>query len=328
MRRSIIALGAIGLVASAAVAIPAAANGRDTPRRLNILLTNDDGWRGVGGASTPHIVNLRNALVAAGHSVVVVATDNDASGTGTKFSVPPATPSLLVNNPEAHVYTVSGPATNASTPADAVFIALRSNLLANREPGFVPDLVVSGPNPGGNFSYIANHSGTVGAATTALELGIPAVAISMDFTFGVAGGSAVYGLFSPVVADYTTRVVGALAKRAGDHGELLPDGIALSINYPTIAVDSDGNGSRETMVPAKGARVTSVERSNYINLAYSETAVGSMTYTFGATVNTEPAAKGSDREALHDGYISIAPISADRSAKSGHHFKDLTKLGV
>jgi 5'-nucleotidase len=328
MRRSVIAMGAIGLVASAAVAIPAAANDRDTPRHLNILLTNDDGWRGEGGASTPHIVNLRNALVAAGHTVVVVATDNDASGTGTKFSVPPATPSILVKSPEEHVYTVSGPLNNATTPADAVFIALRSNLLASKEPGFVPDLVVSGPNPGGNYSYIMNHSGTVGAATTALELGIPSVAISMDFTFGLSGGSAVYGLFSPVVADYTTRLVGALARKAGDHRDLLPDGVGLTVNYPTIAIDTDGNGSRETMVPAKGARVTSVDRANYINLAYAETAPKSMTYTFGATLNTDPPAKGSDREALHDGYVSITPITADRTARSGHHFKDLTKLGV
>jgi 5'-nucleotidase len=306
MRRSFISICLVGVALSTAIALPAAAKSDDDDDlpRLNILLTNDDGWRGAGGATTPFIVTLRNTLEAAGHNVVVVAPDNDATGTGTRLSIALTVGGvgpLRVLSPEPDVYTVSG------TPTDSVFLAL-STLLP--EIGFEPDLVVSGPNPGGNFSYITNHSGTAGGATAALELGMPSIAFSID------GARAAYLPFSDNVADYAVDLIDTLIDKADDGDALLPFGTALNVNYPA-ALDASG-----AEIPAKGTRLTTVDRSTYLNVAYTKSAPVTPTpttpslYELAFTPNATPGAPGSDREALAEGYVSVSPISADRTTKA------------
>lgn len=107
-------------------------------RSLRIVVSNDDGWIGPDGSSTPLIATLRNALAADGHDVTVVAPATDQTGTGTRltFSSP-----LALLNPAPRVWTVSG------SPGDAVFLA--DNVLFS---GAAPDLIVSGINPGGNYT--------------------------------------------------------------------------------------------------------------------------------------------------------------------------------
>ena len=129
-RRIVVALvscaAVAGVGAVTATATPTSSSGASghsaAHRHLNILVTNDDGWLGNEGSSTPYIVALRNALLAAGDSVVVVAPNHDASGTGSggTFTGSP----LTVSSPEPDVYTVSG------TPTDSVFLAL-DGLLAD-----------------------------------------------------------------------------------------------------------------------------------------------------------------------------------------------------
>jgi hypothetical protein len=58
------ALAAIALVAIALLSPSPSHAGGKPPRALDILITNDDGWIGPGGASTPLIVALRDALAA------------------------------------------------------------------------------------------------------------------------------------------------------------------------------------------------------------------------------------------------------------------------
>src|SRR3546814_4571704 len=85
------------------------------PEPLEILLTNDDGWRGPHGSTTPLIVALRDALAAAGHDVTVVASATDQSGQGGRFSLPPLT--LDVARPEHGVWTAG----SGSPSEDALF---------------------------------------------------------------------------------------------------------------------------------------------------------------------------------------------------------------
>jgi 5'-nucleotidase len=86
----------------------------------------------------------------------------------------------------------------------SVFAALTGLL-----PGWRPDLVVSGINPGGNYSSILNHSGTVSAAVAALENGVPALAVSID------GSRAQSEALKDTVAEYTADVVDRLEERLG-----------------------------------------------------------------------------------------------------------------
>lgn len=252
-------------------------------RRLRIMITNDDGWIGPGGASTPLIVALRDALAADGHDVTVVAPATNQSGTGTLITYP----TVNLANPEPRVWTVTG------TPSDAVIVGL--DALFRSGP---PDLVVSGINPGGNYTSVVNHSGTVGAAIAALENDVPAIAVSID------GKTVDQSLaLKDRVAAYTGDVVAALARNARG-GALLPEGLGLNINYP--------GGTAVT-----GTSLTRVDRNGYLRFGFTNTtgAPGQPgTYALSIGGPTGTPAPGSDWSALQAGRISISPIDADLSA--------------
>jgi 5'/3'-nucleotidase SurE len=285
-------LAATALLAAAA---PAQAEERRGTQPLRVLVTNDDGWRGAGGAETPLIVALRDALAGAGHDVTVVAPDSDQSGTGTRltFGRP-----LTLANPGAGVWTVSG------SPGDSVFLGTDVLFRAER-----PDLVVSGINPGGNYSSLLNHSGTVGAAVAALELDVPGIAVSID------GDATQIAAATDEVADYTVRLVAALGRRARG-GDLLPDGVGLNVNYPARQEPT-------------GARLTRQDPNSYIAFSYRNTTgalgePGVYTQAFGApTVAPMP---GSDWAAVSSGAVSIQPITADRTAQRRGGLRFLTRI--
>ncbi|WFE62819.1 5'/3'-nucleotidase SurE [Micromonospora sp. WMMD714] len=253
------------------------------PRRLHIMITNDDGWIGPGGASTPMIVALRDALVADGHDVTVVAPATNQSGTGTLITYP----TVNLANPEPRVWTVTG------TPSDAVIVGL--DALFRSAP---PDLVVSGINPGGNYTTVANHSGTVGAAIAALENDVPAIAVSID------GKTVDQSLaLKDTVAAYTSDVVAALARDARG-GALLPEGLGLNINYPGATA-------------VTGTSLTRMDRNGYLRFGFTNTtgAPGQPgTYALSIGGPTGTPAPGSDWSALQAGRISITPFDVDLSA--------------
>lgn len=134
---------------------------------MRILVTNDDGLH------APGLIALASALDAAGHDVVAVAPEGDRSGSGAAIgvlldgsfvryrSMP------LVGLEGVESIELDGP------PALCVFAAC---LGAFGDP---PELVASGLNPGLNTGRLTLHSGTVGAALTAANLGLSAVATSI-----------------------------------------------------------------------------------------------------------------------------------------------------
>jgi 5'/3'-nucleotidase SurE len=252
-------------------------------RRLRILITNDDGWIGPGGSNTPLIVALRDALVADGHDVTVVAPATNQSGTGTLITHP----TVELANPEPGVWTVTG------TPSDSVLVGL--DAVFRDAP---PDLVISGINPGGNYTSVVNHSGTVGAAIMALENRIPAIAVSID---GKSPDQ--YAALKDRVAAYTSDVVAALARNARGNA-LLPEGVGQNINYP---------GATE----ATGTSLTRVDRNSYLRFGFVNTTgaagePGTYALTLGGPTGTPTP--GSDWSALQAGKVSISPIDADLSA--------------
>jgi 5'-nucleotidase len=140
---------------------------QDTPKmseriRLpRVLLTNDD------GIDAPGLQVLAEVAATLADEVWIIAPEHDQSGTSM---------SLALHHPRriyrrgARSLAVSG------SPADC--IALASYML-RAEP---PALVLSGINAGQNVGDDANLSGTLGAALTALTLGIPSIAISQCYT--------------------------------------------------------------------------------------------------------------------------------------------------
>ena len=138
---------------------------------MRILVTNDDGIDSVG----LHVLARR--LTSLG-DVVVVAPDREYSGFGAALGT------LHLLSPEVHRVQLDGvPETWSVTgpPALGVFFA-RLGVFGS------VDLVVSGINPGVNTGRAIYHSGTVGAAMTARNGGIPGIAVSQSVVgFGVEG---------------------------------------------------------------------------------------------------------------------------------------------
>jgi len=132
-----------------------------------VLVTNDD------GVAAPGLAALAAAAAGIGH-VVVVAPADDRSGAGA--AVAPAwlgegiRLATVVVDGLGPAYSVDGP------PALCVLAGVSGGL------GVRPRMVVSGINRGPNTGLAIIHSGTVGAALTAGNLGFPALAVSIDST--------------------------------------------------------------------------------------------------------------------------------------------------
>lgn len=135
---------------------------------MRVLVTNDDGAEAVG------IHQLARAVARDPRfEVVLVAPDQDRSGTAASlgtFDVD-GLAAERVRFPDDD--RIESWALNA-TPAMCVMAA---NLGAFGPP---PDLVVSGVNAGLNTGRAVLYSGTVGAALSAQNLGISALAVSLQ----------------------------------------------------------------------------------------------------------------------------------------------------
>lgn len=124
---------------------------------MNILISNDDGYRAAG------IAALADALAAIAE-VTVVAPDRDRSG---------ASNSLTLDTPIRARATDNGFTSVDGTPTDCVHLAITGLLSAE------PDMVVSGINAGANLGDDVLYSGTVAAAMEGRFLGFPAIAVSL-----------------------------------------------------------------------------------------------------------------------------------------------------
>src|SRR5438270_5150746 len=134
---------------------------------LRVLVTNDD------GIVAPGLSALAAAVVAMGHDVVVAAPATDHSGASSAIGPMggpdgvEVTPVELDAIPDVPAFAVDAP------PALIVIIGRLGAF------GHPPDVVVSGINPGPNTGRSTLHSGTVGAALTAANMGLSGLAVSV-----------------------------------------------------------------------------------------------------------------------------------------------------
>jgi 5'-nucleotidase len=187
--------------------------------RMRILVTNDDGIDSTG------LHELVRAVSRHG-DVIVVAPDSEYSGASASVGA------LHLIHPEvrrttvecaAEAFTVSGP------PALCVLFA-RMGVF-----GALPDLVVSGINPGANVGRAVYHSGTVGAALTARNGNITGIAISQEVTgFGIEGqgwDDMLAGQLWSTAAEVADRVVGAVCASMPEKA------LVLNVNVPNLPLD-------------------------------------------------------------------------------------------
>jgi 5'-nucleotidase len=137
-------------------------------RRLRVLVTNDD------GIDSPGLVALAAAIQAAGHQTVVVAPEDDRSGSSASLG-------RIVPQDRIKVRPVEMVSGDTSIDACAIhappgLIAMAAVLGAFGDP---PDVVASGMNLGPNTGHSILHSGTVGAVLTAQNFGASGLAVSL-----------------------------------------------------------------------------------------------------------------------------------------------------
>ncbi len=236
---------------------------------LRILLTNDD------GADAPGITTLRDALVAAGHEVTVVAPDGDMSGKSGSMTV---RGTLAVEKRGDDIFAVTG------TPADCVHAGLGLIMTAK------PDLVISGTNFGQNASTGLNISGTFGAARAAHTLGVPAIAVSQMFDRESRDNTAAY------FGDAAGMIVDLVALLT-EGGRPLPSGMLLNVNHP---LRHKGE--------VAGWRITRPAPSAGMRFVYAWETDGTAIRVALEGVRT-PFPPGSDEAAIAEGAVSISPLN-------------------
>lgn len=282
-RRALLAVaGAVvgGSLVMTAAAAPRATADADSDA-LSILLTNDDGW------DAPGITAVYDALVGAGHEVTMVAPATNQSGSGARatFRGP-----MVVGRPEPGKYTVEG------SPADAAEFGL--SVVFEEE---APDVVISGTNAGQNIAAAAVHSGTVGAAVTAINEGVPAIAISSEVSASEQPFDA--------TADFLVDLLDELDQHRR-RGALLPAGAGLNVNYPVV----DGGGE-----PA-GVELTRTG-TGFLDLDYSGAelpAVGEAS-TFSTDIAFVPeTVRNADATALEEDKVSVAIITGNYDLDARH----------
>lgn len=287
---------------------------------LQVLLTNDDSAQGRDanfGTDGKGLYELRKALCAAGADVLVVAPWQQQSGAGARMTVPGFSPVSItvqaVTPPSAYagdcassdsggaVFGVCVAATACDTttptasPADAVNVALSRFARQYWPQG--PDVVLSGVNFGQNVGTTLNHSGTVGAAVTASEYDVPALAFSAEVPRDLAQ---IPNTPFRATATFALDLLDELIDRRA-----LAPGLVLNVNHPFV-------GSSEQLGKPT---VTVAGSSSDLGLTFTGDVPPS-----GGTYRLTPGApetetrSGADTTALARNDISITPLDGDWTA--------------
>ena len=210
------------------------------------------------------------------HEVMVSAPDGERSAVSrsmTLFSPLRAVPTMLEDMPGIPAYAVSG------TPVDCVRLGI-GNLFSP------PDIVVSGINIGHNLGTDVLYSGTVGAAHEAALLGYQSIAVSSCS-------------FAP--EHFETAVYAARWGIAYVRAHPLPFGTLLNINAPDIPLEQV-KGVRPARTCIVSYTLEFIERADPSGRPYYWPPRGR---------SSDADGNDSDERWIHDGYISVTPLTYD-----------------
>lgn len=258
---------------------------------LEILLTNDDGFEAVG------IRTLADALAQAGHRVTLAAPAGNASGSSMSFTWGEIRVREVSTSPA--VFAVD------ASPATAVVLAATALYPAGRRP----DLVVSGINNGPNDGALLVLSGTVGAAlagTLLLDPPVPGMSVNVGRLNPAEpwDSDAHRGQFAAAAAHFT-RLLGASRGWFCEDGRVARPRSVLNVNYPALPPGQ-----------WRGTVVSGQDTASDLHVTFEAQgeskgeAEGGARYAARLVRSEPPAARGSDRDGLTRGYVTVTPIGA------------------
>ncbi len=203
--------------------------------------------------------------------VITVAPDRDQSATSHSLTLHRP---FRIHRHDDDIYSVDG------TPTDCVVTAFYG-LLDGR-----PDLVISGINHGPNMGEDVFYSGTVAAAIEGTLQGVPSLAVS---------------LVTRERADFLepAAFVARLLGRVLEHG--LPRRQLLNVNLP-YRPWSEIRGVQVTRLGSRRYQDTLVRKHDPRGREY---------FWIGGEDPVWEPMPGSDFHAVHDGWISVTPLSLD-----------------
>lgn len=247
-----------------------------------ILITNDDGIEASG------LRHLRDAVAPLG-DVLVVAPEHQCSATSHAVSIFKEMPYRVVERdgqPWGHALE--------GMPSDCV--KLGALVLADRKPA----LVLSGINPGANIGNNILYSGTVAAAREGAMLGIPSIAVSLNFQ-----------RWDEKIRHFETAAAWAaqISEIVLHNG--LPRGVILNLNVPNIPLEE----IRGAVISRQGRAMFQDE----MEPAHENGEVRSYR-NVGKTMIEEPEpGEDDDHVVLKHRKVSITPLHYDLTM---HHFRE------
>jgi 5'-nucleotidase len=232
---------------------------------MRVLVTNDD------GIESPGLRVLAAAIASEGADVLVAAPAIDNSGMGAAIGPLHVTgqvrfSTVAIEGVPGDAFAVEGP------PALCVLAACLGGW------GRRPDVVVSGINLGANTGRAVLHSGTVGAALTALNFGVPGLAVSQVHGDQVQWASA------------ATLAAGLLDRLAA-----LRPPVVLNLNVPNASVDEIG-----------GPVVADLDRGGTVQTTMRQGAPGVLEIGFADRSIVRP---GTDNALLAEGFATLTALS-------------------
>ncbi|MCR5228746.1 MAG: 5'/3'-nucleotidase SurE [Solobacterium sp.] len=238
---------------------------------MKILISNDDGIQAEG-------LRCLAARLMEKHDVYVCAPDRQRSGCS--HAVTYFLKDLTAVREEFP--GAKGAWSLDGMPADCVYCAVNGLMDA------VPDLVISGINEGPNYSTDCVYSGTVGAASEGIVLGIPSIAVSL------AGASFGY--------EYSAKITEILMERYINDPSA--KNYVLNINIPELR-EEEIRGIKVTRFDRMrnyGRRLDVTEENGKIRLHCPQMTV---------PVDTDDSLDDGDVRAVEEGYVSVTPLDTD-----------------
>jgi 5'-nucleotidase len=216
-------------------------------------------------------------MAALGHDVVVAAPATDHSGASSAIGPLAAGEGVEVTSvelaglPGIPAFAVDAP------PALSVILARLGAF------GEAPDLVVSGINPGPNTGRSVLHSGTVGAALTAANMGVSGLAVSIG-----TGEPSHLETAATVAASALGWLIAA------------PPKSVLNVNVPNLPLDE-----------VLGVRAAALARFGTVRTALGERADGRLQVELRAT--DDELDPDSDTALVRAGYVTVTSLLGIRA---------------
>ncbi len=238
---------------------------------MRILLTNDDGVHG------PGLEVLEAIAGQLSDDVWVVAPETEQSGAARALTL---TEPVRVRKAGEKRFAVAG------RPSYCVLLCVLE-LLGERKP----DLVLSGVNKGQNIAEDVTFSGTIAGAAMAMQMGLPAIALSQAQNFRFPG-SCPFECARTFGAEMIRKVLAVQ----------WPADVLININFPdrepgeVAGVEITRQGHRDERILYVEGRID-LRTNPYYWIGYR------------SKLSNPP--EGTDLRAIYEGRISITPLHLD-----------------